>query len=149
MVEQPDIVDAEFVEVTRARPFRPRCLSISDGLTPDLRWEEWSLEEWQTLAPDRAREPSDPAQIIPVADAFKIMLASRPTVPGSSQCLAIRQRMGATQKDFARAFGFSLRQVRIWERGDAGPSGAAAVLLAALEGAAIPVMLAISRANSA
>jgi putative transcriptional regulator len=42
---------------------------------------------------------------------------------------AIRTRLGMTQAEFARNFGFSTATLRHWERGDRTPQGAARVLL--------------------
>jgi DNA-binding transcriptional regulator YiaG len=42
---------------------------------------------------------------------------------------ALRQKMGMTQKQFCRRFGFCLATLRHWERGDRKPRGPALVLL--------------------
>ncbi len=41
----------------------------------------------------------------------------------------VRKRMGMTQTQFARRFGFPVATLRHWERGDRKPRGAALVLL--------------------
>ena len=42
---------------------------------------------------------------------------------------ALRRRLGMTQRQFARRFGFALPTLRHWERGDRTARGAALVLL--------------------
>lgn len=42
---------------------------------------------------------------------------------------AIRKRMGLSQAEFARRFGFAVATLRHWEIGDRKPRGAALVLL--------------------
>ncbi|HET7730010.1 MAG TPA: helix-turn-helix domain-containing protein [Usitatibacter sp.] len=42
---------------------------------------------------------------------------------------ALRKRLGMTQEQFCRRFGFELATLRHWERGDRKPRGPALVLL--------------------
>ncbi|QJR16757.1 hypothetical protein DSM104440_03593 [Usitatibacter palustris] len=44
----------------------------------------------------------------------------------------LRTRLGLTQTQFARHFGFSVETLRHWERGDRQPRGAAKVLLSVI-----------------
>jgi putative transcriptional regulator len=46
---------------------------------------------------------------------------------------ALRQKLGLSQVEFARRFHLSLREVREWETGQQEPSGAASVLLFAIQ----------------
>ncbi len=46
---------------------------------------------------------------------------------------AIRRRLGLSQAQFARRFGFSLRTIQEWEQGRAIPDGPARVLLRVIE----------------
>ncbi|MBI2877023.1 MAG: helix-turn-helix domain-containing protein [Candidatus Tectomicrobia bacterium] len=46
---------------------------------------------------------------------------------------AIRKRLGLTQVEFARRFGFELGSVRNWEQGRRRPEGPARVLLKVIE----------------
>ena len=41
----------------------------------------------------------------------------------------IRQNVEMTQEEFAQTFGFSVRTLRYWERGERTPTGTALVLL--------------------
>jgi putative transcriptional regulator len=49
--------------------------------------------------------------------------------PRNIDVRALRKRMGMTQKQFCRRFGFELATLRHWERGDRKPRGPALVLL--------------------
>jgi putative transcriptional regulator len=46
---------------------------------------------------------------------------------------AIRRRLGFSQKEFARRFGFSVRTVQEWEQGRAVPDRPARILLRVIE----------------
>jgi putative transcriptional regulator len=46
---------------------------------------------------------------------------------------AIRRKLGLSQKEFARRFGFSVRTVQEWEQGRAVPDRPARILLTVIE----------------
>jgi putative transcriptional regulator len=50
-------------------------------------------------------------------------------VPESIDVLAVRRKLGLSQKEFAFRFGFSLATVRNWEQGHRAPEGPARALL--------------------
>ncbi len=50
-------------------------------------------------------------------------------VPAEVDVKAIRRRLGMSQSQFARTFGFSLGTVQNWERGHRRPEGAARAFL--------------------
>jgi putative transcriptional regulator len=50
-------------------------------------------------------------------------------VPGPVDVSLIRRRIGMTQTQFARRFGFPVATIRHWERGERKPQGSALVLL--------------------
>lgn len=52
---------------------------------------------------------------------------------GAADIKAIRNRIGMSQTEFAKAFGISLGTLRHWERGDRTPRGPALVLLNVLD----------------
>ena len=54
-------------------------------------------------------------------------------VPQAVDVKAMRLRLGLTQKEFARRFGFPLTSVRNWELGLRQPKGAARVLLTIID----------------
>lgn len=54
-------------------------------------------------------------------------------VPGSSDVRAVRERLGLSQTEFARRFGFSVGSVRNWEQGHRQPEGPARALLKVIE----------------
>lgn len=54
-------------------------------------------------------------------------------VPATVDVRAIRGRLGLTQAEFARRFGFSPGSVRNWEQGHRTPQGPARVLLRVIE----------------
>jgi len=47
----------------------------------------------------------------------------------SSDIKQVREKVGMSQPEFAKAFGISVSTLRHWERGDRAPQGAARVLL--------------------
>ncbi|MGH8396967.1 MAG: helix-turn-helix domain-containing protein [Gammaproteobacteria bacterium] len=47
--------------------------------------------------------------------------------------VALRERLGLSQSEFAAAFGFSLRTLQNWEQGRVLPSGPSRALLTILE----------------
>ena len=49
--------------------------------------------------------------------------------PRNIDVRALRKRMGMTQRQFCRRFGFEMATLRHWERGDRKPRGPALVLL--------------------
>lgn len=54
-------------------------------------------------------------------------------VPRDVNVKAIRKRLGMTQGQFARRFGFPVGTVQNWERGHRRPEGAARALLKVIE----------------
>ncbi len=50
-------------------------------------------------------------------------------VPDEIDVKAVRRKVGLSQADFARRFGFSQRTVQDWEQGHRMPSGPSRVLL--------------------
>jgi putative transcriptional regulator len=54
---------------------------------------------------------------------------ARAWVPAEVDVQGIRRRLGMSQSQFARAFGFSLGTVQNWERGHRRPKGAARAFL--------------------
>ncbi len=54
-------------------------------------------------------------------------------VPEAVDVRAIRSRLGMSQSQFARTFGFRLGTLQNWERGHRRPEGAARVLLTVIE----------------
>ncbi|HUC63165.1 MAG TPA: helix-turn-helix domain-containing protein [Alphaproteobacteria bacterium] len=54
-------------------------------------------------------------------------------VPRDVDVRRIRRRLGMSQSQFARAFGFSLGTVQNWERGHRRPEGAARAFLTVIE----------------
>ncbi|MEI6986816.1 MAG: helix-turn-helix domain-containing protein [Rhodospirillaceae bacterium] len=54
-------------------------------------------------------------------------------VPEEVDVKAIRVRLGMSQSQFARTFGFRLGTLQNWERGHRRPEGAARVLLTVIE----------------
>lgn len=55
--------------------------------------------------------------------------ATRPELADHVDVAAVRLRLGMTQTQFARRFGFSVATLRHWELGDRQPRGPAMVLL--------------------
>ncbi|MFI5021400.1 MAG: helix-turn-helix domain-containing protein [Alphaproteobacteria bacterium] len=54
-------------------------------------------------------------------------------VPAEVDVKAIRRRLGMSQSQFARHFGFSLGTLQNWERGHRRPEGAARALLKVID----------------
>ncbi|MBI1208530.1 MAG: helix-turn-helix domain-containing protein [Azospirillum sp.] len=54
-------------------------------------------------------------------------------VPEAVDVKAIRGRLGMSQSEFARTFGFPLGTLQNWERGHRRPEGAARVLLTVID----------------
>jgi putative transcriptional regulator len=54
-------------------------------------------------------------------------------VPEAVNVVAIRERLGLSQQEFADQFGFSVGSIRNWEQGIRRPEGAARVLLKVIE----------------
>ncbi len=50
-------------------------------------------------------------------------------IPAAVDVARLRKRVGMTQTQFAKRFGFPVATLRHWERGDRKPRGAALVLL--------------------
>jgi putative transcriptional regulator len=57
----------------------------------------------------------------------------RVSTPRLPDARAIRRKLGLSQQEFAKRFGFSLRTVQEWEQGRAIPDGPARVLLRVIE----------------
>jgi len=64
--------------------------------------------------------------------------------PKHVDVVALRQRIGMTQEQFAARFGVSVATLRHWERGDRKPPGPALVLLNVIEHNPKAVMQALS-----
>ena len=54
-------------------------------------------------------------------------------VPAEVDVKAIRQKLGMSQAQFARSFGFALDAVQNWEQGRRRPEGAARAFLKVIE----------------
>jgi putative transcriptional regulator len=54
-------------------------------------------------------------------------------VPADPDVKAIRQRLGLSQEEFARRFGFSASTLRNWEQGTRRPETTARILLTIIE----------------
>lgn len=54
-------------------------------------------------------------------------------VPGTVDVKALRQRLGLTQEDFARRYGFNVARVRDWEQGRSRPDGALRAYLVVID----------------
>ncbi|HYB55936.1 MAG TPA: helix-turn-helix domain-containing protein [Alphaproteobacteria bacterium] len=54
-------------------------------------------------------------------------------VPAEVDVKAIRRRLGMSQSQFARRFGFSIGTLQNWERGHRRPEGAARALLKVID----------------
>ena len=70
----------------------------------------------------------------------------RVVAPRRVDVKAIRRRLGMTQDEFARTFGFTLHAVRNWEQGKRTPAGAARVLLMVIAREPAAVVRALRRA---
>ena len=57
---------------------------------------------------------------------------------------AIRRKLGLSQSEFARRFGFSARTVQEWEQGRAVPDQSARILLRVIEKSPRTVALAVA-----
>jgi putative transcriptional regulator len=55
--------------------------------------------------------------------------------PSPERIRAVRMRLGLSQSEFAKRFGFRVEAVRQYEQGDRRPSGPAATLLRVIEAA--------------
>jgi putative transcriptional regulator len=55
------------------------------------------------------------------------------TIPKQVDVQAIRDKLGMSQVEFAKAYGFSIATLRNWEQHRREPDGAAKVLLAVIE----------------
>ena len=64
--------------------------------------------------------------------------------PAEVDVKAIRDRLGFTQQQFARQFGFSVGSIRNWEQGHRLPEGPARVLLKVIDKKADAVLEALS-----
>lgn len=54
-------------------------------------------------------------------------------VPERVDVLAIRRKLGLSQREFALRFGFSLATIRNWEQGHRAPEGPARALLTIID----------------
>ena len=59
--------------------------------------------------------------------------ATRARLPIAVDVVRLRLRLGLTQTQFARRFGFSVATLRHWEHGERQPQGPAKVLLSVIE----------------
>jgi putative transcriptional regulator len=66
-------------------------------------------------------------------DASAAVRVHRVHVPDATDVRALRQRLGLTQADFARRYGFALTALRDWEQGRRRPERSARVLLRVIE----------------
>jgi len=62
----------------------------------------------------------------------------------SSDIKQVREKIGMSQPEFARAFGISVSTLRHWERGDRSPHGPARVLLNVVAREPVAVLRALS-----
>jgi putative transcriptional regulator len=69
----------------------------------------------------------------------------KPYAPKPVDVAKIRKRIGLTQEQFARRFGFPVATLRHWERGDRTPRGPALVLLNLIAGNSQAVLQALGR----
>ncbi len=65
--------------------------------------------------------------------AVKAGAALRVHVPAEVDVKAIRRKLGMTQAEFARSFGFGLDAVQNWEQGRRRPEGAARAFLKVID----------------
>lgn len=66
-------------------------------------------------------------------DAKRYSALSRWYLPSTINVKAIRKRMGLSQADFARAFCFTIYQIRDWEQGRSTPQGGVRAYLLMLD----------------
>ncbi|MGH7034687.1 MAG: helix-turn-helix domain-containing protein [Stellaceae bacterium] len=90
--------------------------------------------DWAAIA--RASDEEIEAQIAADADLSPVftdaeLARARRIIPAlpSSEIKAIRRRLGLSQVQFARRYGFSVETVRNYEQGHRKPNGPARVLL--------------------
>ena len=108
---------------------------------PIVRRTRAEIDEAKLLAELAARpRPSEheiEAQAAEDADAWtdEELAAAEPMYPPPSpeRLRALRARLGLTQAQFARRFGFSLDTVQQYEQGRRRPSGPASTLLRVIE----------------
>lgn len=55
-------------------------------------------------------------------------------IPADIDVKAIRRKVGLSQEDFARDFGFTVNQIRDWEQGRARPLGGVRAYLMIIDG---------------
>ena len=72
------------------------------------------------------------------------LLCVKVYTPKHVDVVALRRRIGMTQKQFAARFGVSVATLRHWERGDRKPQGPALILLNVIEHNPKAVMQALS-----
>jgi putative transcriptional regulator len=97
-----------------------RWIALRNRLSKRTKKEQTMPEETEKIHPATEKNLA----VARVADGAARV---RPALPVDAR--AIRTRLGMTQAEFARSFGFSMATLRHWERGDRIPQGAARVLL--------------------
>jgi putative transcriptional regulator len=105
--------------VQRTRVGIDKAKLLADATRPPLSEEEIDAQ---------AIEDGDAWTDEELADAEPVYLP-----PSPNQVRALRARLGLTQAQFARRFGFTLDTVQQYEQGRRRPSGAASTLLRVIE----------------
>ncbi len=73
------------------------------------------------------------AQLAKALEEIEHNRTSQKFVPAPVDVAHVRKRLGMTQTQFSRRFGFSVATLRHWEHGRRRPGGAALVLLNIIE----------------
>ena len=92
------------------------------------------------------RQAAEDADAWSEADVAGAMLTRPPPTPG--QVRALRVRLGLSQTQFARRFGFNVDTVQQYEQGRRVPSGPAATLLRVIEADPVAVVRALDSHRS-
>jgi len=94
-------------------------------------WERVRKTSDREIKQQIASDP-DTAPIMTAADLRRARRFYNPPVPNVK---AIRHKLGLSQAEFARQFGFSVRTVQQWEQGRTVPDRPARILLRVIEAA--------------
>lgn len=106
--------------------------------------------DWAGLAEvtdaEIAAQIADDAEAAPIFTDNELARARRVVPPPSPDDIrGIRQRLGLSQEEFARRFGFSVETIRNYEQGHRRPTGPARVLLRVIADEPDAVTRALSR----
>ena len=84
--------------------------------------------------PPMPRNPNGMLTQAEIRDFLRAKIdATRARRPIPVDVVQVRLRLGLTQTQFARRFGFSVKTLRHWEQGEREPRGPAKVLLSVIE----------------